>query len=57
MRNGRRRKRWTEEYMEYEEAEEEEGEVEMTKTTWDLQQQPGHVVSFEESKLKKIGTP
>src|SRR6218665_1143638 len=54
-RNGRRRRRRTEEEMEQEEAEEEEGEgeVEMTKTTWGLQQQPGHVVSIEEAKLKK----
>ena len=35
---------------------EEEGEVEMTNTAWD-QQQPDHVVSIEELKLKKRGAP
>jgi len=37
-------------------AEEKEGEVDMTSTEWG-QQQPDHVVSIEETKLKKRGAP
>ena len=56
--NGRKRKRrrarrngrkWQKE-----EEEEEEGEVETPNTTWSQRQQPSHVVSIEERKLKKL---
>ena len=43
--------------MEFDEAKEKEGEVDITNTARCQQQQPDHVVSIEETNLKKRRAP